>query len=192
MASARARGLCSSVLTAKARPQGWGWPWPPRRCWGQHPPCPIRAHPGSKILPGGIRTRLTLSVGSGFAPTTPGLAQAEDLGHEGLWDTKSPKMGAERENRRERHRRSAGCRGCGGSRGREEAMDAPTPRGSGISATPNSPPGSGVSPRQGPNTHLHPVGFLHGFPTNWSHFHLLFPSPLLIRICVSLVYQSGA
>lgn len=66
---------------------GLGWPW------GQHPPCPCRAHPTSKILPGASRTKLTLSAGLGFGPTTPGLAQAEALGHEGLWIPKPQNWG---------------------------------------------------------------------------------------------------
>lgn len=149
-------------------------------CWGQHSLCPLRAHPTSKILPGGSRTRLTLSAGLGFGPTAPGLAQAEDLGHEGLWIPKPQKWGRREQTAGRGIPEVLDARDGGGSRGREEPMHQP--RAAPASQPRQIPlPAPGCPHGRAPTATSTPVGFLHTLPRNWSHFHLLFPSLLLIR-----------
>ncbi|KAM4883617.1 uncharacterized protein FYW23_013535 isoform 1-T1 [Sylvia borin] len=134
---------------------------------------------------------LTLSAGLGFGPTTPGLAQAEDffLGHEGLRDTKSPNLGAERENHRERHPSSAGCQGRSGEP-RPGGGDAPTLSVSSISATPDSHPGCGVSPRQSPDTHLHPGSPATGTTSTSFFFFFFFPQPVAYKdLCLTCLWE---
>lgn len=147
MASARARALCGSAPPAKVRPQGWGGPGDSTH------PAPAGLIPPPKSCQEQAELSSPSARGWDLDPQPLAWLRLK------LWGTRgfgyqNPKTGGGERN--PQGEASQKCR-MPGMRGepRPGGGDAPTLRCSGISATPNSPPGPGVSPRQGPNSHLH-------------------------------------
>lgn len=138
-------------------------------------PWVVQAPPGREV-----RAGCAGDAGLGFRATSCCPAPAEDLADEGLWGTDSPKTGTR--DRRPYRETSQRRRGLGGS-------DAPAQCTSRPSATPNSRPSSGVSPRRSPDTLLPPGGVS---PRSGDASSSFSPRPSLIRTFVLLVYQSGA